>query len=317
MKKLFASSAMAIAVAMSASSATAADFEPEEVIRGLVVGGEVETFSGVMFYDGDGDEVDLEDGDHQFVSGVTGRLSLPLGDNLSLQTDVEVEYSSTALTDGRQDDMFAHSFLAGGHISWRDPNAGLFGGFAAFGGGASDDNGGDGPRNFSFYAVGGEGQFYADNFTFYGQGGYIDGASDAALPVIDSDALRDAFFGRGVVRWFMDPDSRLQGEIAYVDGDVDEGDPSGMTIVEWGVRYDTVIRDLPILGDKSVFIGYRGAHFDKDDASDDEAEFTDHTVMVGFTHRFGTQSIQETDRYGATLDLPNFGRWVSAGQILE
>ena len=39
--------------------------------------------------------------------------------------------------------------------------------------------------------------------------------------------------------------------------------------------------------------------------------------MVGFTHRFGTQSIQETDRYGATLDMPNFGRWVTAGQILE
>ncbi len=39
--------------------------------------------------------------------------------------------------------------------------------------------------------------------------------------------------------------------------------------------------------------------------------------MVGFTHRFGTRSIQETDRYGATLDMPNFGRWVTGGQILE
>lgn len=317
MKNLIASSAMALALVVSANSASAADFEPEDVIRGLVVSGEVETFSGVMFYDGDGADAEADE-DYQFVSGVAGRLSLPLGDNLSLQTDVEVEYSSTALSDGRQDDMFAHSFLGGGHLSWRDPNAGLFGGFAAFGGGASDDNGDDdGTRNFSFYAVGAEGQFYVDNFTFYVQGGYLDGASDSALPIIDSDSLRDAFFGRGVVRWFMDPDTRLQGEIAYADGDVDEFQPSGMTIVEWGVRYDTVIRDLPILGDKSVFIGYRGAHFDKDNASGDEAEFTDHTVMVGFTHRFGTQSIQETDRYGATLDLPNFGRWVSAGQILE
>lgn len=316
MKRLVVASAVAIALTLSANSAGAADFDAEQAVRGLVVSGEVETFSAVQLYDG-GEDVEFDDDDYQFVSGVTGRLSLPLGDNLSLQTDVEVEYSSSALTGSRQDELFAHSFLAGGHFSWRDPNAGLFGAFAAFGGGAADDDGGDGPRQLSFYAVGGEAQFYADNLTFYLQGGYIDGATDAALPVIDSNALRDALFGRGIVRWFTDSDSRWQGEVAYVDGDTDEGDPSGMTIVEWGVRYDTVIRDLPILGDKSVFVGYRGAHFDKDNSGGDPGEFTDHTIMVGFTHRFGTETIMDTDRYGATLDMPNFGRWVAAGQTLE
>ena len=104
--------------------------------------------------------------------------------------------------------------------------------------------------------------------------------------------------------------------MAYVEGETDVDDDRGdMTIVEWGVRYDTVIRDLPILGDRNVFVGYRGAHYDKD--GEDPGEFSDHTIMVGFTHRFGTQTILETDRYGATLDLPNFGRWVSAGEILE
>jgi len=215
MKKLVASSVMALALAVSANSADAADFNAEQTIRGLVVGGEVESFSGIMFYDGDGDEVDLEDDDHQLVSGLTGRVNLPLGDNLSVQMDGEFEYTSNALTGSRQAELFSHSFLAGGHLSWRDPNAGLIGGFAAFGGGAADDEGGDGPRNFSFYAIGGEGQFYADDFTFYVQGGYIDGATDNSLPVIDSDALRDAVFGRGIVRWFMDPDTRLQAEIAY------------------------------------------------------------------------------------------------------
>jgi hypothetical protein len=80
-----------------------------------------------------------------------------------------------------------------------------------------------------------------------------------------------------------------------------------------------VIPGLPILGDSNVFVGYRGAHYEKDAGSgpDDDAEFVDHIVMVGFSHRFGTQSIKETDRYGATLDLPNFGRWVSAGEALE
>ncbi len=316
MKKLIATSAMAIALAVSANSVSAADFDAEEAIRGLVVGGEVESFSGITFYDSDG-SVDFDDGDSQLVSGLTGRLSLPLGENLSIQTDVEFEYASEALAGSREDDHFSHSFLAGGHLSWRDPNSGLFGAFASFGGGASDDNGSDSTRDFSYYAVGGEAQLYAGDFTLYVQGGYIDGASSDSSTIVDSDALRDAFFGRGIVRWFMDPDTRVQAEIAYVDGqnDFNEITPSDMTILEWGVRYDTMIAGLPILGDSNVFVGYRGAHFDK--SSPDSAEFTEHTIMAGFTHRFGTQTIRETDRYGATLDLPNFGRWVAAGEILE
>ncbi len=136
------------------------------------------------------------------------------------------------------------------------------------------------------------------------------------MAVINNDALRDAFFGRGVVRWFMDADTRLQAEAAYVEGKTDNGDDrDDMTIVEWGVRYDTVIRDLPILGDSGVFVGYRGAYYEKDGG--DPGEFSDHTIMVGFTSRFGTETILDSDRYGATLDLPNFGRWVSAGEILE
>ncbi|MEO9876196.1 MAG: hypothetical protein ABJM26_01645 [Anderseniella sp.] len=316
MKRFVAASAIAIALTVSANSAGAADFDTDEAIRGLVVGGEVESFSGITFYDGDGDDVEFDDDDYQFVSGITGRLSLPLGDNLSAQMDGEFEYSSDALSGSRQDDLFSHSFLAGGHLSWRDPETGLFGGFAAFGGGAADDDNGEGSRAYSFYAVGGEAQFYADDFTFYLQGGYIDGATEDSVTAIDNDALRDALFGRGIVRWFMDPETRLQAEVAYVDGEADNGGDLGdVTILEWGVRYDTVIAGLPILGDRNVFVGYRGAHYDKD--GNDPADFTDHTIMVGFTHRFGTQTIQETDRYGATLDMPNFGRWVSSGQILE
>jgi hypothetical protein len=119
----------------------------------------------------------------------------------------------------------------------------------------------------------------------------------------------------------MNPYSRVQPEFANVDGDVehDENPSSDMAIIEWGARYDTVIPGLTILDDSNVFIGYRSAHNEKDDPNNagNAAEFIDHIIMVGFTHRFGTQSIKETDRYGATLDLPNFGRWVSAGEVLN
>lgn len=305
---------MAIVLAVCANSASAADFEAAEAIRGLVVSGEVETFSGFMAYGSESGDTEYTDDITQFVSGVLGRLSLPLGDNLSVQMDGELEYSTTALADERQDDLFQSSFLLGGHVSWRNPDSGLFGGFVSFGGGEHDNDGGS-TRN-DFYAAGAEAQLYLNDFTLYVQGGYIDSRAGNAGND-NNDTLRDAFFGRGVARWFMTPDSRLQAEFAYVDGDVDRDDPSNMTIVEWGVRYDTVIPGLPILGDSNVFVGYRGAHFDKDDSSGDAAEFVDHLIMVGFTQRFGTQSIQETDRYGATLDLPNFGRWVSAGEALE
>ncbi len=317
---------------LSASAAVAADFEPEEAIRGLVVAGEVETFTGYMFYGGESGDTEYEEDDSQFVSGVLARLSLPLGDNLSAQMDGELEYSSNVITGSQQDDLFQHSYLLGGHLSWRDPMSHLFGAFASFGGGNHDDDGQgenqqgddddiDDTLRYDFYAVGGEAQFYLDDLTFYVQGGYIDGAIPTSVDGVDNDALRDAFFGRGIVRWFMMPDSRVQLEFAYVDGNIDntEDPKSEMTIIEWGARYDTVIPGLPILGDSNVFAAYRGAHYDKDagSGSDDDAEFMDHVIMVGFTHRFGTQTIMDQDRYGATLDLPNFGRWVSAGEALE
>ncbi len=328
MKKLVTSSAIALSMVLSANSVVAADFEVEEAVRGLVVAGEVETFSGYMFYGSESGDTGFSEDDSQFVSGVLGRLSLPLGDNLSLQMDGELEYSTTSIVDSPQDDLFQNSYVLGGHLSWRDPQSGLFGAFASFGGGNHDDdadagNGGqasDSTNRWDYYAVGGEAQLYLDDLTFYVQGGYIDGATTPE-DEIDNDALRDAFFGRGIVRWFMTPESRVQAEVAYVDGDVDTDDNpvSEMTILEWGVRYDTVIPGLPILGDSNVFAAYRGAHYEKDsgDGPDDDAEFMDHVIMVGFTHRFGAMSIMDQDRYGATLDLPNFGRWVSAGEPLE
>jgi hypothetical protein len=107
---------------------------------------------------------------------------------------------------------------------------------------------------------------------------------------------------------------RIKVKFSYVNGETDSAG-FDTTILEWGVRYDTMIAGLPLIGDSNVFIGYRGADFDK--SGDDDGGFTDHTVMVGFTRNFGASSMREFDRVGATLDLPNFGRWVAAGEALE
>ncbi len=159
-----------------------------------------------------------------------------------------------------------------------------------------------------FFVVGGEAQVYLDNLTFYVQGGYLDFEEFDGDP---GDGLREAGFGRGVMRWFTTDNSRLQAEVSYADGLVNGGDDG--RIIEWGVRYDTMLA-LPILGDSNVFVGYRGADFDN---SDNGAHYMDHTAMAGFRVWFGGNSMLEFDRVGATLDAPNFGRWAGSGNIID
>ena len=319
MKKLAATSAMALALAISVNTAQAADLY-EAQVQELVVSGYVDSWIGGSFLSnvtGDNNPRFGPDHDSYLTSGQSGRLSLPLGDMLSLQMDTDNEITGNAFRSNAQDD-FSHSFDFGLHLSARDPSRGLFGVFGAFGQGKGDNTDDDGRQNF--WAVGGEAQFYADNTTFYVQGGYLD--SEPRSDGGDSDGLHDAFFVRGVARWFMTPDSRLQGEVSYADGKQDvaaPGDPKkDMHVIQWGARYDTVISGLPLIGDSAVFVGYRGTYFDNDCCSIfDTARLTEHTIMAGFSYHFGGQTLQEFDRVGATLDLPTFGRWVAGGVQLD
>ena len=233
MKKLAATSGMALALAISVNTAEAADLY-EAQVQELVVSGYVDSWVGASFLsnvtNGNGNNIAPEH-DSYLTSGQSGRLSLPLGDMLSLQMDTDNEITGNAFRSNAQDD-FSHSFDFGLHLSARDPSRGLFGIFGAFGQGKGD-NDDDGRQNF--WAVGGEAQFYADNTTFYVQGGYLD--SKPTYDGGDSDGLYDAFFVRGVARWFMTPDSRLQGEVSYADGKQDEPTEAlDMHVIQWGVR---------------------------------------------------------------------------------
>jgi hypothetical protein len=291
------------ALGTSAQVASAADVAGNENL-GLVLSGQLESWNGYSFYGNESGDTEYSEDTGQFVSSISGRLSIPLGTSFALQADGEVEYSSNELFGSEQDDLFQSSYLLGGHMSWRDPSAGLLGGFAAFGDGDHDN---DSTPHADFFAAGGEAQLYLDNMTLYLQAGYLD--SDK-----DDDFIRDAGFARGVLRWFFTPDNRLQAELSYVDGTSDS-DGADTTVLEWAVRYDTILPNLPVLGDTNVFIGYRGSDFDK--KGSDPGGFTDHTVLLGIAHNFGANSVQEMDRTGVTLDLPNFGRWVAAGEALE
>jgi hypothetical protein len=297
MKKIAATLGSGVLLALAAQPAAAADMDYQ--IQQIVVSGMVETWTGYSVY-GDVDN-DIDDPSDHASGGQSVRLSLPLGPNLSIQMDLDSEQNSKFLYSGGDRQNFEHSFQGGGHLSYRDPSSFLIGVFGGAGGGQADTESND------LYFVGGEAQLYLDNLTFYVQGGYLDSAEND-----DDDRFEDAVFVRGVGRWFITEDSRLQAEVSYADGNVDGGGDN-QDIVEWGVRYDTML-GLPIVGDTNVFAGYRGGRFENNTENN---HVTDHTLMVGFRTAFGGNTMQEFDRVGATLDLPNFGRWVSSGHLVE
>ncbi len=86
-KTILATSAALIALAAPAG---AADLYTERQL-GLIVSGVVDQWTGVQIID------DGFNDDTVFTNGGEGRLSLPLGDNLSIQSDVKYEYNSNAL----------------------------------------------------------------------------------------------------------------------------------------------------------------------------------------------------------------------------
>ncbi len=345
MKKLILATSVAFA-AMSAS-AQAADLEIEREL-GLIVSGVVDTWAGVQIIDTDHPNYGSEEpcpefdscdviffdypigegpGDETvFATGGEGLLSLPLADNLSIQSDVKYEYNSQAFDHIYKSTGPRYWYQGAVHVSWRDPMAGLLGAFGGMGG-SSNGFPLTGRKDYRF--VGGEAQFYTDMFTFYGQGGYISldmrdsgCGGPVCLKVIGSDPNEEGIFGRGVVRWFPTSESRLQLEGTYLNltTDFGRGFESDNDVWSWKARYDFDLGGLPIVGDLPVFLAYRGTLRDNCvgmgyiGGGGNGGDLTDHTFMVGTSYSFNGDRIT-IDRQGATVDTPDFGNMVgcSAG----
>ncbi len=283
-KTVLAASAALIAFAAPAS---AADVDRD---IGLIVSGVVDKWAGVQFIN------EQNNGDDTlFTSGGEGLLSLPLGENFSVQSDVKYEYNENAL----KAPSFAaawgprYSFQGAAHLSWRDPSTALFGAFGGAGGNSFNPGG-----SYDIRFVGGEAQIYLDSITLYAQGGYVGFVADSGFTSLD-----DGLFARGVFRWFTAGGSRLQLEGTYAD--IDYLFNQGNT--EWisgKVRYDFSI-GLPIIGDTPLYVAYRGTHRDNCTFNGGD-DVTDHTVMIGTSYSFNGDR-KTIDRQGATLDTPDFG----------
>lgn len=291
-------------------SAQAAD--ADEMI-GLIVSGVVEKSAGVQIIDVPNAGPLSGDSDATFWSGTSGRMSLPLAPNLSIQSDVDVEYNDRAFDSGPDEGGLRYGFQGGVHVSVRDPSQGLIGGFGGAGG--SHYAFANSNLNYDFRFVGGEIQGYFGDFTLYAQGGYID--IPRTGPAF-GQRLDDGYFARGVARWFFNSDSRLQVEAGYAELERNGGGgqgpgPRDLEVLSWGARYDTQIAGLPFLGDSNVFIGYRGMHRENCYQFAGGSDLTDHTIMAGFTYHWGATTLLDNDRRGATLDLPAFANMITCG----
>jgi hypothetical protein len=220
---------------------------------------------------------------------------IPFNENWSLQLDIggettpDYDYVDDLSSDGEH---FASMYL-GGHLNYREVDQYLLGAFVGWGQSFSEDD-----DLSHFVTAGAEMQYYINNITLYGQVGFVAGDND------DEDTFEEGIFGRGVARFFMSPNTKLQAEFSVLSGDAD-GD-SG-EVIGWGAEIEHQVSTWPDSG-VSGYVAYSGlnAEFDGD-------EQTEQRIMVGIRVAMNSgATLLDKDRTGATLDLPDFVRW---GQI--
>jgi hypothetical protein len=214
---------------------------------------------------------------------------------VSVQVDAQAEGTSYEFSGGGGH-FSTHSYLVGGHWSWRNPQQYLFGVFAAAGD-AVGNGIGDSNRHG---LVGAEAQWYWSQFTLYAQGGY-----DTTLGTIDSfiaDSI-NAWFIRGTGRYFVNPNFLIEGTLAYANGNVDFafGEPSqGFQTWSWQAKAEWRLPTAPF----SVFAKYQGSETKYGGFGEvTSAKVTDNRVLLGLKLHMGDRTLQQTDRTGATLDI--------------
>jgi hypothetical protein len=298
----------AVALVALASTAGAADLQPVLKAPAAAVDqqatGYVEVYSGfastkstecIINNDGGCDTSTFKA--NGWGLGGAGRGNYWITREVSVQVDAQAE--GTSYHDPAGGRFSTHSYLVGGHWSWRDPQHYLFGLFAAEG-----DAGG---RGFVFASqrhglIGAEAQWYWSQLTFYAQGGY-----DSTLGTVgDGTDSINAWFIRGTGRYFVNPNFLIEGTLTYANGNVDfvsGGASMGFETWNWGAKGEWRLPTAPF----SVFAKYEGSQTTYGSPPDffkiTGIKITDQRVLLGLKLHMGDKSLQQIDRAGATLDI--------------
>lgn len=230
--------------------------------------------------------------------GGAGRGNYWIAPNMSVQLDAQAEGTSYEIDVGPTSiNSSNHSYLIGGHMNWRDSQRGLIGVFA----GAGDAGGLSFLGSQRHVVAGGEAQLYWNQFTFYVQGGYDTVTGDSFIEP-------SAWFVRGTGRYFLTPNTMLEGTVLYANGEVDfrEIGPAvswGFDTWLWEAKLEHRFATTPFSG----FVKYRGSQTEYDRLFDGnsftEGKVTDHRVVVGLRLYMGDNTLLSNDRRGATLDI--------------
>jgi opacity protein-like surface antigen len=286
----------AAAIVALTSAAGAADMQPVLKAPGAVeqrATGYVEVYSGWARTEAENSGV--QDRVNGWALGGAARGNYWVNPGMSVQVDAQAE--GTSYDDNRfhHDRFSSHSYLVGGHWSWRNPQQSLFGLFGGVGdAGSSESFVGTSQRHG---LIGGEAQWYWQQFTLYGQIGY-----DTTLNSVGSIDSVNAWFIRGTGRYFINPNFLIEGTVMYANGNVDRSSGPSLDFQTWtwGVKGEWRLATAPF----SVFAKYQGSQTTYDDVSFlQDAKTTDHRVLLGLKLHMGDRTLQQTDRAGATLDI--------------
>jgi hypothetical protein len=219
--------------------------------------------------------------------GGAGRANYWWSRDVSLQVDAQAEGTSYDVPGAK---VSSHSYLVGGHWSWRNPQQYLFGLFGGLG-----DAGGLGLFQVSqrHGIIGAEAQWYWNQFTLYAQGGY-DTTTDSLGPV---DSV-NTWFLRGTGRYFINPNFLIEGTVMYANGEIEpvSGSSLGFDTWSWQAKAEWRLPTAPF----SIYAKYQGSETKYDNTF---GKVKDDRVLLGLKLHMGDRTLQQTDRAGATLDI--------------
>jgi hypothetical protein len=215
--------------------------------------------------------------DTDFGYGGAARINVPFNERWNVQGDLAGDWIKV-----KSEDATIGMYSAALHGYWRDPGSFSVGAFANWQGTSFDGEMSD------LYALmaGPQAQIYFDKVTLYGQ------AYFGQLRSTSSDQQFGTWGVRGVARYYMQPNLRLSAEAAYFSVDID----SGINTVALAAQGDYRFDNSPI----SVFGRYQ---FEKLSVSGTSFAFDSHKLSVGLRLAFGTGTLLDEDRSGATMDI--------------
>jgi hypothetical protein len=228
------------------------------------------------------------------------RGGIPFGGVFAIQGDLQ---ASGDFLDSAAYYQYRSGIFGGLHLNWRNPSHGLLG---VFGGVGAESPATDSTASLWFGGV--EGQLYLSNATLYLQGGFLD-SDDSAK----TDAFHDAAFIRGVGRYFLSSSTVISGEVLAAAGKQDTNGSYSMDVVTWGVKLEHALASHPMV----LTAAYEGGHYDNGCCAGDRGRFTDHRFLIGAKVMFGEGDLFTNDRFGQTVDLPDFARIVASGNSVD